>query len=313
MLDRGLPARVQAKGVPVEYYPGWDYRSAGSYDPFCALFHHTAGGAGGRAPSLGTVANGRPGLPGPLAQGLQTREPDGWDHFIAIASGRANHAGVGIWRGYAGNIHFAGLEVEHTGVGRVPEARLEVGARIIAAMLEAPGSSWNSAYAAQHFEYATPKGRKIDFRELYPYNTDSFRARVQYWIGRRVDDPQPAPQPPQTANGDDVYFLIHAKGDTKEYLTDLDFKIHMRNPTERNWFLWNIRANGGACVTEKDNSALEWMPEDVAMLRDVRDDDVAGRVDALYKLYDAAGDTSVLHHIVEEAVGKALAAAGLSK
>jgi hypothetical protein len=184
-LDLTLGDRIAAKGVPVEYQPGWQNRSAGSFDSDGALLHHTAGSPNGRAPSLSICTYGRSDLPGPLCQALQTREADGWDHAIVIAAGRANHAGSGGWNGLTGNSRVHGLEVEHTGLGAVAYNRLEVSARIIAAMLEAPGSTGNAAYACQHKEWAPT--RKIDFYNLAPhFNNDTFRQRVAYWIGRTI-------------------------------------------------------------------------------------------------------------------------------
>jgi hypothetical protein len=211
VLDLGLPQRIAAKGVPVEFVPGWETRSAGSYNPRGALFHHTAGSASGRAPSLGIVTYGRSDLPGPLAQGLQTRESDGWDHFIAVAAGRANHAGSGGWNGLTGNSTVAGLEVEHVGTGPVASDRLEVGARIVAAMLEAPGSTGNAAYACQHFEWTS---RKIDFYNLAPhFNTASFRQRVAFWIGRTVHTAPPTPIPKPDEEEDMRQRVIAVAGD----------------------------------------------------------------------------------------------------
>lgn len=208
MLDLELPQRIAAKGVPAEEYPGWRTRSAGSYTPRGHLTHHTAGGPNGRAPSLGTVANGRPGLPGPLAQTLQTREADGWDHAIVVAAGRANHAGLGGWNGLTGNAQVSGNEVEHTGYGRVNPDRLEVAARIAAANLEAPGSTWNADFSCQHFEWAPT--RKVDFRELYPFTTSTFRARVGYWIGRTISTPTPPITVASTEEDEPMHQLVRA-------------------------------------------------------------------------------------------------------
>lgn len=202
MRDLGLPQRLAAKGLTVELYPGWETRGSDIYTPVGALNHNTAGPEGGRAPSLGTVAYGRPDVDGPLSQVLQTREAyDAWDHVIVVASGRANHGGVGSWKGLSGNRYFGGNEIEHTGTGAVSIRRLEVSARVAAAFLEAPGASRNSDWAAQHAEYAEPAGRKIDFFSLWPWTWTTWRARVGYWIGRTatglwVPGGEPLPPPP---------------------------------------------------------------------------------------------------------------------
>lgn len=189
MMDTGLRDRIAAKGVPVEETAGWPTRGRdyATYRPRVALLHHTAGSTRGRTPSLATVLYGRPRLPGPLCHVLQSREPGGGpDKAYLVAAGVANHAGSGDWKGYSGNASAAGLEVEHHGTGPVPQHRLETAARIVAAMLEAPGSTRDAAYACQHFEWTS---RKIDFHDLAPWTPDSFRARVAYWIGRTDTSP----------------------------------------------------------------------------------------------------------------------------
>lgn len=184
MLDVGLANRIRDKGVEVVEVAGWPTRSAGSYEPHGSVNHHTAGGAGGTVPSLATCIYGRSDLDGPLCNVLQSREPDGMDKAYVIAAGRANHAGKGGWRGLSGNGSVGGLEVEHVGTGPVDPLRLEVSARIQAALLEAPGSSRSAANCCQHSEW-TP--RKIDFFDLRPWSVTTFRQRVAYWIGRSAE------------------------------------------------------------------------------------------------------------------------------
>lgn len=186
MLDTGLATRVRRKGIEVVEVAGWTTRSAGSYSPRGSVNHHTAGSADGSVPSLNTCIYGRPDVPGPLCQVLQSREPSGWDKAYIIAAGRANHAGSGGWRGLSGNSSVGGLEVEHVGTGPVSINRLEVSARIQAALLEAPGSSRDAANCCQHFEW-TP--RKIDFYSLSPWTVHTFRDRVAYWVGRDYQPP----------------------------------------------------------------------------------------------------------------------------
>lgn len=213
MLDTGLAARIAAKGVTVVELAGWQLRTRPpTYEPEGAVNHHTAGSRNGTTPSLATVLYGRSDVPGPLAQVLQSREADpSKDKAYVVAAGTANHAGRGGWRGLSGNSSVGGLEVEHPGIGRVPVARLEISARIIAALLEAPGSTRSPAYACQHFEWTS---RKIDFHDLAPWNADSFRQRVGYWIGRTISSP-PSPRPKEgflmglsDAKQDEAYKMI---------------------------------------------------------------------------------------------------------
>lgn len=184
MYDTGLAARIAVKGVPVSEIAGWQHRGRdyADYGPRGGVFHHTAGSSRGSAPSLTTIIYGRAGLPGPLAQVLQSREANpADDRAIVVAAGTANHAGSGGWRGLSGNHKVAGLEVEHTGTSRVDPRRLETSARIMAALIEAPGSPRDARLVCQHFEWTS---RKIDFHDLTPWTPESFRARVAAWVGR---------------------------------------------------------------------------------------------------------------------------------
>jgi len=203
MYDTGLANRIRAKGVRVVEIAGWQTRGNGSgFQPRGAIHHHTAGSSRGAIPSLNTNIYGRPDVPGPLAQVMQSREPDALDKAYVIAAGKCNHGGVGHWNNPAtgelinSNYESEGLEVEHTGTGAVDPARHEISCRILAAMLEAPGSSRDWRMCCEHYEYADPDGRKVDFRELNPpfaNRAAGIRARVGYWIGRTITTPPPVP------------------------------------------------------------------------------------------------------------------------
>jgi hypothetical protein len=195
--DLDLPRRLRRKGLNVVVVGGFETRGLDLLDPVGSINHHTAGGSNGVAPSLNTCIYGRGGsnpVPGPLCNVMQGRHPTDpmLDPVYVIASGKANHAGKGTWRGYSGNSKFYGLEVEHTGLGGVHPRRLEVAARIHAAFLEGAGAR-TASLTAQHFEYATPPGRKIDFFNLTPFTAESFRARVTWLIGRDMTAPTPPP------------------------------------------------------------------------------------------------------------------------
>lgn len=205
MWDTGLADRIRAKGVRTIEVGGWRTRGSTTYQPLGALHHHTAGSALGTVPSLTICIYGRSDLAGPLCQVLQSRDPVD-DIAYVIAAGRANHAGVGYWWGLDSNSELGGLEVEHVGTTTVPERRLETSCRILAALIEAPGSPRSAGYVAEHFEYALPKGRKIDFAHLWPWNPDMIRERVAYWVGRSAGQPAPPTTVPQE---DPVYLLYH--------------------------------------------------------------------------------------------------------
>lgn len=137
---------------------GWQTRGSSAFNGRGSVNHHTAGSATGAAPSLLGVINGFHGsAPGPLANALQSREPDGNDRFYIVAAGRANHAGLGGWRGLAGNSSVYGLEIEHTGRSPLPEYRQRLAARFHAAMAQ---DRFSASMVCQHFEWAP--ARKID-------------------------------------------------------------------------------------------------------------------------------------------------------
>lgn len=152
---------LRLRGCNVVELAGW--RTRGRPGPFGPvegiLCHHTAGPMTGNAPSLGTVLNGRPDLPGPLAHLHLARDGT----FSVIAAGRCNHAGAGQWQGAAsGNTNFIGIEAENAGTpdDPWPDPQIEEYARGCAAILTHIGAP--VIMCAGHKEYATPPGRKID-------------------------------------------------------------------------------------------------------------------------------------------------------
>lgn len=193
--DLGLADRIRAKGVRVVEVAGWRERGSSTYQARAVLWHHTAGPASGATPSLNTCIYGRPDVPGPLCQVLQSRAPDGNDIAYVISSGKANHGGRGSWRGVSGNSNTAGVEVEHVGTTTADVRRHEITARILAALLEGPGASRDGDMACRHAEYATPAGRKIDFALTAPWTAGTMRSRVTYWIGRTGSGGSPPTNP----------------------------------------------------------------------------------------------------------------------
>lgn len=174
--DTGLADRLRAAGVRVVECAGWQSHGSSSFYPGGSVNHHTAGGASGSCPSLNTCINGRPDLPGPLCNVMQSREPDGNDIAYVIAAGRANHAGDGGWQGLSGNSSVYGLEIEHTGTSELPYHRQEIAARIHAAMF-----GGDVGMVCQHYEWTT---RKIDaatnvdgneFRNLVAHGGGGYR------------------------------------------------------------------------------------------------------------------------------------------
>lgn len=161
MYDTGIADRLRAEGLRVIECDGWHTRGSGELYPGGFVFHHTAGGPNGSAPSLNGVIYGfANSAPGPLANVLQSREPDGDDIFYVVAAGRANHAGTGGWNGLEGNSSVHGLEIEHTGVEHFPEHRALLAARCAAALGR---GIYTEASCAQHYEWSNwGDGSKID-------------------------------------------------------------------------------------------------------------------------------------------------------
>jgi hypothetical protein len=85
--------KILPKNDKIVYVDGWEKRGAPVMQPIANLWHWTAAKASLQipAPCLNICTNGRAGIPGPLCHALI-----GYDGKIyIIASGRANHAGVG--------------------------------------------------------------------------------------------------------------------------------------------------------------------------------------------------------------------------
>lgn len=185
-----LPDMLRKYGVEPVEVAGWKTRgNEFPSRPDGALRHWTAGSTSGRTPSLGIVTNGRSDLPGPLAQILQSRESAGTkDKAYVIASGKANHAGAGVWNGISGNYALLGNEIEWSGPGEAfSAARIDISERIMAALLDCCTGT-NNNDVAEHREYATPAGRKIDT------NLDGNVMRRRMAV-LRSGTPSPSPTP----------------------------------------------------------------------------------------------------------------------
>lgn len=114
-----LPAVLRVYGLTVVEQPGWQTRGHGDVGAIQGIVvHHTAGPPKGNAPSLGVVTNGRPDLPGPLAQLHLARDAT----FNAVSAGLAYHAGPPTKSTppsllkWCGNRTTIGIEVENTGL-----------------------------------------------------------------------------------------------------------------------------------------------------------------------------------------------------
>jgi hypothetical protein len=183
---------LRAAGLRVEEVAGWQDRGHGDVDPQVSVNHHTAGGPNGRAPSLATVIYGVPAVSGPLANVVQSREPEGNDDvFIIVAAGNSYNAGTGGWRGFSGNNRTIGLEIEHTGTELYPEYRAVYTWRYNAAILNHLGLPADRA--CQHWEW-NGEGGKIDVAQ----GPNGGSVDGNYWR-TRIDEIMHGGTPPEEA------------------------------------------------------------------------------------------------------------------
>ncbi len=159
-----LPQVLFDAGLKVAEQPDWKDRGHGDVASIKGVIcHHTVGLKTGNMPSLGVVTNGRPDLPGPLAQLCLGRDGT----YFIVAAGKCFHAGPGNWQGItSGNSSFIGIEAENTGMTTGPNAdpwpaiQLDAYHRGVAAILKKIRA--NAIMCCGHKEYALPQGRKTD-------------------------------------------------------------------------------------------------------------------------------------------------------
>lgn len=190
-----LPDVLKEAGLKVALVPGWETRGRDISRTLGVICHHTVGLKTGNMPTLNLLINGRGGakpVPGPLAQlGLGR---DGT--YFVVASGRANHAGKGSFRGVVdrGNENFIGIEAENTGLSNDPwpDVQMDAYRRGVAAILKHLGQA--ADFCIGHKEYAP--GRKPD----PSFDMKAFRSAVAAIIAGTAPAPTliPAAEPPVT-------------------------------------------------------------------------------------------------------------------
>jgi N-acetyl-anhydromuramyl-L-alanine amidase AmpD len=185
-----LPTVLLDAGLRVAEVPGWKTRGTDMGTVKGVICHHTAGRKDGIMPSLDIVTNGRPNLSGPLSQLCLGRDGT----FFVVAAGRANHAGVGNWQGFAtGNSSFIGIEAENTGQTTGPNAdpwpavQLDAYRRGVAAILTKIKA--DAIMCCGHREYALPIGRKPD----PTFDMDDFRRQIAAIMGGTAPLPRIIP------------------------------------------------------------------------------------------------------------------------
>jgi hypothetical protein len=163
-------------GLNVTEVDGWKTRAHGPLTDIRSIIcHHTAGPATGDYPSLPVVRDGRPDLPGPLAQ-LGLGRSGTW---FAIAAGLSYHAGVVTDPSLYSNQYAIGVEAEGTGLppddvghSHWPEVQWESYVRGVRALKKA--FNVPTEYVKGHKEIASPLGRKIDPN----FSMDEFRSAL---------------------------------------------------------------------------------------------------------------------------------------
>lgn len=171
----GLDRVAKSTGRPVELVDGWETHGHGPMNSVKSIIcHHTAGPNNGKNyPSYNTVRNGRPGLPGPLAQlGI------GRDGTIYVfGAGVAYHAGKVTSTKY-NNWNALGIEAENNGTGeKWGDELMESYVLLVRALIDEFKLPLSAVLG--HKEVCKPRGRKIDPN----FDMDEFRAAVKrgYW------------------------------------------------------------------------------------------------------------------------------------
>jgi len=216
-----LPKVLEDAGLKVARVDGWENRGRGEVGRTLGVIcHHTANKRTDlNMPTLDALIKGRSDLSGPLSQlGLGR---DGT--FYVIAAGRANHAGVGSWKGEdKGNTHFIGIEAENSGnpVDRWPPVQVDAYQRGVAAILKHAGRDETDCIG--HKEWAP--GRKPD----PTFDMNAFRGKVAAILRGTAPTPElipttePAPPAGTPARG------TIRRGDAGDLVTKLQTLLDLK-------------------------------------------------------------------------------------
>jgi len=228
-----LPSWLEAWDLDYVLVDGWERRGV-DFDrpPLVVLGHHTATPLTARnrrldLPTLPILRDGRPKpnpLAGPLCQVGLGRS--GLVHVVA--SGKANHAGAGRWRGLPGGREYdvavssrtVGIEAEHPGDSTPwPQVQLDAYDRLGACLLWGLGQE-AEAYCG-HREWALPVGRKPDPHGIH---LPGQRERIGWLLQL---GPRPATPPPAPILEEDpvASFIFNSEG--KAYWRDGGDTIHV--------------------------------------------------------------------------------------
>lgn len=151
----GVVEALRDHGLTLGFCPGWETRGSSVFWPRGHVCHHDAVAARWTTPP-GMFISGRPDLDGPLCNTALDATGKVW----LVSAGRANHAGVGSWRGLVGNSTVWGTEAQNAGTGSQvwPDAQVDAYVRLSAALAEYFG--FTAEMVCRHAEWAPT--RKID-------------------------------------------------------------------------------------------------------------------------------------------------------
>jgi hypothetical protein len=213
-----LAEDCRAAGLKVVELPGWQARGAEfPTRPDTVVCHHTATpkAAKGDLPTQKILVEGRhpdnpdapDHLPGPLCQVGLGRNGT----VYVVASGKANHAGKGAWKGTSRSERTIGIEAEHPGVGDWPAKQYDAYVRLVAVLVRGLGTTFE--HICGHKEWALPKGRKTD----PTFDMAAFRSRVHAQL---------LPHAPSTKEWDEMASKEEIKAALREVNEELFAKLH---------------------------------------------------------------------------------------
>lgn len=178
-----LPNALIKRGAKVDVLDGWGNRGVAGLPMapkiYGLMVHWIVSTKNGKPKqTLGVVANGHSKLAGPLANLHQD-----WDGtFTIVAGGRANHGGLGVWRGVSGNQFWIAVECEGPPFEQVQIDEL---AKLVAAVADVTGQNPED-WAIDHSRYAP--NRKIDCK-IY---MDEIREKgIALYRGTPPTEPKP--------------------------------------------------------------------------------------------------------------------------
>ena len=172
----GVLEALRDYGLDVGLVPGYATRGSSVFAPRGHVCHHDAGARWWEYPPP-IFTDGRTDVPPPLANFALQHTGKVW----FVAAGRANHAGLGSWRGLVGNTAVWGTEASNDGRGQVwPDEQIAAYVRLCQATADYSGFS--AEMVCRHAEWAPT--RKIDAwgpwesGPRWETNMSTFRAMV---------------------------------------------------------------------------------------------------------------------------------------